>query len=178
MKGTYKPPHTSLDNMNTYSNTSKLDSVDEQLKKIRDDIVGLNEKLDTKLEEKKLDEKLDTKPDEKLNNFKWRLIERLMGMPTLGIPKENHWIAVHIEPHQEETSNSGLFSHPQTSLGLQNSNSMDNNIWHHSPKVDLNNADGSNPSVWVTQMEHYFSLQGISNDMMKLTLWVLYLDPE
>jgi hypothetical protein len=44
--------------------------------------------------------------------------------------------------------------------------------------VDLNKFDGFDPSGWVTQMEHYFTLQGITDDMMKLRVGVLYLDPE
>jgi hypothetical protein len=55
---------------------------------------------------------------------------------------------------------------------------MDNNIWHCFPKVYLNKFDGSDPSGWVTQMEHDFSLQGITNDMMKLTEEVLYSNME
>jgi hypothetical protein len=31
---------------------------------------------------------------------------------------------------------------------------------------------------WVTQMEHYFSLHGIIDDLMKLRVGVLYLDLE
>jgi hypothetical protein len=53
---------------------------------------------------------------------------------------------------------------------------MDNNIWHRFPKVDLNKLDSSNPSRWVTQMEHYFALHGITDDMMKLRVGVSYLD--
>jgi hypothetical protein len=45
-------------------------------------------------------------------------------------------------------------------------------------KVDVNKFDGSDPTAWVTQMEHYFSLHGITNDLMKLHVGVLYLDPE
>jgi hypothetical protein len=95
-----------------------------------------------------------------------------------GIPEEEPWNAQHIEPHQEETSNSRLFSHQQPSSGPHNHKPMDNNIWHHFPKVDLNKFDGSNPSGWVTQMEHYFTLHGITDDMMKLRVGVLYLDPK
>ena len=54
---------------------------------------------------------------------------------------------------------------------------MDNNIWHRFPKVDLNNFDGSNPAGLVTQTEHYFLIHGITNDMIKLTMGVLHLDP-
>jgi hypothetical protein len=30
------------------------------------------------------------------------------------------------------------------------------------PKVEVNKFDGSDPMGWVTQMEHYFSLHGIT----------------
>jgi hypothetical protein len=40
----------------------------------------------------------------------------------------------------------------------------------------MNKFDGSDPSGWVTQMEHYFSLHGITDDLHKLKVGVLYLD--
>ena len=43
---------------------------------------------------------------------------------------------------------------------------LNNNSWHHFPKVDMRKFDGSNPSGWVTLMEHYFSLHDIYNDFM------------
>jgi len=52
MKGTYKTPHTSPNNMKNSSTTSGLDCVDKQLKKIQDEISAFNETLDKKLEEK------------------------------------------------------------------------------------------------------------------------------
>jgi hypothetical protein len=55
---------------------------------------------------------------------------------------------------------------------------QDHNSWHHFPKVDMNKFDGSDPSGWVTQMEHYFSLHGIIDDLHKLKVGVLYLDVE
>ena len=55
---------------------------------------------------------------------------------------------------------------------------ISNNIWQLFPKVDMNNFDGSNGSGWVTHMEHYFSLHGIIDDMMKLQVGVLYLEVE
>jgi hypothetical protein len=43
----------------------------------------------------------------------------------------------------------------------------------------VNKFVGFDPIGWVTQMEHYFSLpNGITNDLMKLQLGVLYLDRE
>jgi hypothetical protein len=38
--------------------------------------------------------------------------------------------------------------------------------------------DGLDPTGWVTQMEHYFSLYGITDDLAKLRYGVLHLDQE
>jgi hypothetical protein len=46
------------------------------------------------------------------------------------------------------------------------------------PKVKVNKFDGLDPTSWVTQMEHYFSLHGITDDLIKLHVGVLYLDPK
>jgi hypothetical protein len=46
------------------------------------------------------------------------------------------------------------------------------------PRVEVNKFDGSDPMGWVTQMEHYFSLHGITDELAKLCYVVLYLDPE
>jgi hypothetical protein len=36
------------------------------------------------------------------------------------------------------------------------------------PRVNVTKFDGSDPTSWVTQMEHYFSLYGITDDLAKL----------
>jgi hypothetical protein len=46
----------------------------------------------------------------------------------------------------------------------------------HLPRVDVTKFDGSDPTGWVTQMEHYFSLYGITDDLAKLRYGVLHLD--
>jgi len=46
------------------------------------------------------------------------------------------------------------------------------------PRVDVTKFDGSDPTWWVTQMEHYFSLYGITDDLAKLWYVVLHLDQE
>ena len=43
------------------------------------------------------------------------------------------------------------------------------------PRVDVTKFDGSDPTGWVTQMEHYFSLYNITNDLAKL--WYV-VDPD
>jgi len=49
---TYKPPHTSTDNMTTHSTIGRLKFVEYQLNKIQDNINGLDEKFDKKQDEK------------------------------------------------------------------------------------------------------------------------------
>jgi hypothetical protein len=44
--------------------------------------------------------------------------------------------------------------------------------------VDVTKFDGSDPTGWVTQMEHYFSLYDIADDLAKLWYGVLHLDQE
>jgi hypothetical protein len=44
--------------------------------------------------------------------------------------------------------------------------------------VDVTKFDGSNPTGWVTQMEHYFSLYVITDELSKLRYGVLHLDQE
>jgi hypothetical protein len=51
-------------------------------------------------------------------------------------------------------------------------------MWHLFHNVDLNKFVGFGPTRWVTQIEHYFSLQGIIDDLMKLKVVVLYLERE
>jgi hypothetical protein len=46
------------------------------------------------------------------------------------------------------------------------------------PRVDVTKFDGSDPTGWVTQMEHYFSLYGIIDYLAKLWYGVLHLDQE
>jgi hypothetical protein len=46
------------------------------------------------------------------------------------------------------------------------------------PRVDVTKFDGSDPTGWVTEMEHYFSLYGIMDDLAKLWYGALHLDQE
>jgi hypothetical protein len=46
------------------------------------------------------------------------------------------------------------------------------------PELRSINLVALDPTGWVTQMEHYFSLHGITDEMEKLHYVVLYMDPE
>jgi hypothetical protein len=45
-------------------------------------------------------------------------------------------------------------------------------------RVDVTKFDGSDPTSWVTQMAHYFSLYNIKDELAKLWYGVLHLDQE
>jgi hypothetical protein len=45
-------------------------------------------------------------------------------------------------------------------------------------RVDVTKFNGSDPTGWVTQMEHYFSLYDITDDLAKLQYGILHLDQE
>jgi hypothetical protein len=65
--------------------------------------------------------------------------------------------------------------------GSSNSQQFQSNPFHRDlrlPRVEVNKFDGWDPTGWVTQMEHYFSLHGITDDLAKLCYGMLYLDPE
>jgi hypothetical protein len=75
------------------------------------------------------------------------------------------------------------YEQPSHQEGTDSSHSMafhSNPLHHelHLPKVEVNKFDGSDPTGWVTQMEYYFSLHGIIDDLTKLHIGVLYLDLE
>jgi hypothetical protein len=61
------------------------------------------------------------------------------------------------------------------------SHTLQNHHFQHDlclPQVDVTKFDGSDPTGWVTQMEHYFSLYIIIDDSTKLRYGVLHLDQE
>jgi hypothetical protein len=74
-------------------------------------------------------------------------------------------------PH---TSHSSHYENPHLSHSPWGSP----NSWNKVPKVEMHKFDGSNPTGWVSQMEHYFSLHDIRDDETKLHVGVLYLDQE
>jgi hypothetical protein len=80
------------------------------------------------------------------------------------------------------TDNPSSDSPPHTEA--ENSSHSHNFQHHHFQRdlrllrVDVTEFDGLDPTGWVTQMEHYFSLYDITDDLAKLRYGVLYLDQE
>jgi hypothetical protein len=52
-----------------------------------------------------------------------------------------------------------------------------NSLHHdpHLPRVEVKNFDGSDPTSWLTQMEDYLFLHGVTDDLEKVYYGVLYL---
>ena len=82
----------------------------------------------------------------------------------LKIPIDDSFPDAHKKTEGETSSNSFQPHHFQRDIRL--------------PWVDVTKFDGSDPTSWVTQMEHYFSLYNITDDLAKLWYGVLHLDQE
>jgi hypothetical protein len=84
----------------------------------------------------------------------------------LKMPTDDHFFEAPTKTEGEHSSHSHTFQshHFQRDLRL---------LW-----VDVTKFDGSDPTGWVTQMEHYFSLYNITDDLAKLRYGVLHLDQE
>jgi hypothetical protein len=69
--------------------------------------------------------------------------------------------------------------HPEGDTSSNSQNFQSHHFQHdlRLPRVDVNKFDGSDPTGWVTQMEHYFSLHGITmswpNSVMVFSIWIL-----
>jgi hypothetical protein len=82
----------------------------------------------------------------------------------LNIPTDDSFPDAHTTTEGETSSHSFQPHHFQWDIRL--------------PRVDVTKFDGSDPTGWVTQMEHYFSLYNITDDLAKLRYGVLHLDQE
>jgi hypothetical protein len=82
----------------------------------------------------------------------------------LKIPLDDSFLDAHKKTEGETSSHSFQPHHFQRDIRL--------------PWVDVTKFDGLDPMGWVTQMEHYFSLYNITDDLTKLRYGVLHLDQE
>ena len=82
----------------------------------------------------------------------------------------------HIDPPTRDSSTNG--DQCTVMLFMDNHDHYTLFLCHCYLKVDTNKFDGFYSIGWVTQMENYFSLDGIKHDLQKLKIWVLYLELE
>jgi hypothetical protein len=84
----------------------------------------------------------------------------------LKIPTDDHFFEAPPKTEGKHSAHSRTFQHQHFQCDLRL-------LW-----VDGTKFDGSDPIGWVTQMEHYFSLYNITDDLAKLWYVVLHLDQE
>jgi hypothetical protein len=114
---------------------------------------------------------INTTMQSSMEEFKKELTTQLESIfaslcTKLKIPTNDHFSEATPKIEGEHSSHSHTFQHQHFQCDIR------------LPRVDVTKFDGSDPTSWVTQMEHYFSLYGIKNDLDKLRYGVLHLDQE
>jgi hypothetical protein len=84
----------------------------------------------------------------------------------LKIPTDDHFSEAPPKTEGEHSSHSHTFQHQHFQRDIR------------LLRVDVTKFHGSNPTSWVIQMEHNFSLYDITDDLAKLRYGVLHLDQE
>jgi hypothetical protein len=87
---------------------------------------------------------------------------------------------VHISAKMNIPGDHPLSDQPFHPEGDTSSNSHSHQFQHDVclPRVDVKKFDGLDPMGWVTQIEHYFTLHGITDELAKLCYGVFHLDHE
>jgi hypothetical protein len=133
---------------------SSLIETQQEVKQLSANVVAINTTMKSSMEEIKQD--LTTQLESVFSSL----------CTKLHIPTDNP--SSDSPPHTEgeHSSHSHNFQHHHFQHDLRLS------------RVDVTKFDGSDPTGWVTQMEHYFSLYDIRDDLAKLRYGVLHLDQE
>jgi hypothetical protein len=118
-----------------------------------------------------IDTTINTTMQSSMEEFKQELTTHLESIfeslcTKLKIPTDDPFSDAPPKNEGEHSSHSHTFQHHHFQRDLR------------LPRVDVTKFDGSNPTGWVTQMEHYFSLYSITDHLSKLWYGVLHLDQE
>ena len=148
--------HTHSQELEARFNTlqSSLTATQKEVKQLSANVAAINTTMQSSMEEIKQD--LGTQLE-----FVFSTLCTKMHIPTDN-PSSNS--PPHIEGEHSSHSHNFQHHHFQCDLRL--------------PQVYVTKFDGSKPTGWVTQMEHYFSLYDITDDLEKLQYGVLHLDQE
>jgi hypothetical protein len=148
--------HTRSQDLEARFNTlqSNFTETQQEVKQLSANVVAINTTMQSSMEEIKQD--LTTQ------------LESVISMlcTKLHIPTDNPLSDPPPHTEAENSSHSHNFQHHHFQRDLR------------LPRVDVTKFDGSDPTGWVTQMEHYFSLYDITDDLAKLRYGVLHLDQE
>jgi hypothetical protein len=100
------------------------------------------------------------KLEHKFNNMEANLTTQFTSLQSVFNQLLNH-------PISPSSSNQPDFVDSSQSPHFQS------NSFHREPRlphVEVNKFDGSDPTIWVTQMENYFSLHGITDKLAKIAM--------
>jgi hypothetical protein len=156
--------HTGNQDLESHFNTLQAGFLETQkeVKQLSATVVSINPSINATI---------NTTMQSSMEEFKQDLTTQLESVfaslcTKLKIPTNDHFSKAAPKTEGENSSHSHTFQphHFQRDLRL--------------PWVDVTRFDGSDPIGWVTQMEHYFSLYSITDDLVKLRYGVLHLDQE
>jgi hypothetical protein len=148
--------HTRSQDLEACFNTlqSNFTKTQQEVKQLSANVVAINTTMQSSMEEIKQD--LTTQLKSVIS----------MLCTKLHIPTDNPLSDPPPHTKAENSSHSHNFQHHHFQCDLR------------LPRVDVTKFYGSYPTGWVNQMEHYFSLYGITDDLAKLWYGVLHLDQE
>jgi hypothetical protein len=148
--------HTLIQDMEARFNTfqSSLIKTQQEVKQLSANVAAINTTMHSSMEEIKQD--LTTQLE--------YVFSALCTKLHIPIDNPSSSSPPHIEGENSSHSHNFQNHHFQRDLRIS--------------QVDVTKFDGSDPTSWVTQMEHYFSLYDITNDLAKLWYGVLHLYQE
>jgi hypothetical protein len=148
--------HTRSQDLEARFNTlqSSLTETQQEVKQLNANVATINTTMQSLMEEIKQD--LTTQLE-----FVFSAVCTKLHIPTDNPSSDS---PPHTEAEHSSHSHNFQHHHFQRDLRL--------------PRVDVTKFYGSDPTGWVTQMEHYFSLYDITDDLEKLRYGVLHLDQE
>jgi hypothetical protein len=133
---------------------SNLTKIQQEVKQLSANVVAINTTMHSSMDKIKQDRTTH------LESFFLTLYTKL------HIPINNPLFDPPPHTEAENSSHSHNFQHHHFQCELHF-------LW-----VDVTKFDGLDPTSWVTQMEHYISFYGITDDLEKLRYGVLHLDQE
>jgi hypothetical protein len=159
--------HTRSQDLEAHFNSlySNFKETQQEVRHLSANVATINKNMHYSIDAKMEDIKKDL--NTQLESFNTQFASFSMMICTkLHIPADIRSYDPPLQPEGETSSHSQNFQphHFQRDLRL--------------PCVDVTKFYGSDPTSWVTQMEHYFSLYDITNELDKLWYGVLHLDQE
>jgi hypothetical protein len=156
--------HTRIQDLEAHFNTlhSNFIKTQQEVRQLSANISTIN---------KNMHSSIATSIEELKQDLKQYITTQLESVTTMICTK------LHI-PIDPPLSDPPLHTEGETSSHSQNFHPRHFQHDLHLSRVDVTKFDGLDPTGWVTQMEHYFSLYDITDELAKLRYGVLHIDQE